>query len=56
MVGPLTSIAVGIGAIGLWFVTPDGLLRMAVEALVGANLLVGVINLVPACRWTVAAC
>jgi Zn-dependent protease/CBS domain-containing protein len=47
VVGPLTSIAVGIGAIGLWFVTPDGLLRMAVEGLAGANLLVGVINLVP---------
>ncbi len=47
VVGPLTSIAVGIGAIGLWFVTPDGLLQMAVEGLVWANLLVGVINLVP---------
>ena len=47
VVGPLTSIAVGIGAIGLLVVTPDGLLRMAVEGLVGANLLVGVINLVP---------
>jgi Zn-dependent protease len=29
VVGPLTSIAVGAGAVGLWFVTPDGLLRMA---------------------------
>jgi Zn-dependent protease/CBS domain-containing protein len=47
IVGPLTSIAVGIGAIGLWFVTPEGLLQMAVEGLAGANLLVGVINLVP---------
>lgn len=47
VVGPLTSIAVGIGAVGLWFVTPDGLLRMAVEALAGANILVGVLNLVP---------
>ncbi|MGH3335970.1 MAG: M50 family metallopeptidase [Nocardioides sp.] len=47
VVGPLTSIAVGAGAVGLWFVTPDGLLRMAVEGLAGANLLIGVLNLVP---------
>jgi len=47
VVGPLTSIAVGLAALGLWFVTPDGLLLMAVEGLAGANLLVGVLNLVP---------
>lgn len=47
VVGPLTSIAVGVAAVGLWFVTPDGLLRMAVEGLAGANLLVGILNLVP---------
>jgi Zn-dependent protease len=47
IVGPLTSIAVGVGALGLWFVTPDGLLLMAVEGLAGANLIVGVLNLVP---------
>jgi Zn-dependent protease len=47
VVGPLTSIAVGLGALGLWFVTPDGLLLMAVEGLAGANLIVGVFNLVP---------
>jgi Zn-dependent protease len=47
VVGPLTSLAVGAGAIGLWFVTPDGLLLMAVEGLAAANLLVGVLNLVP---------
>ena len=46
-VGPVTSIAVGLGFLGLWFVTPDGLLLMGVEALAGANLLVGVLNLVP---------
>jgi len=46
-VGPITSIAVGGAALGLWFVTPDGLLLVAVEGLAGANLLVGVINLVP---------
>ena len=47
VVGPLTSLAVGAVAVGLWFVTPEGLLQMAVEALAGANLLVGVLNLVP---------
>jgi Zn-dependent protease len=47
VVGPVTSVAVGAGAVGLWFVTPDGLLKVAVEGLAGANLLVGVLNLVP---------
>jgi len=47
VVGPLTSLAVGGAAVGLWFVTPDGLLLMAVEGLAGANLLVGALNLVP---------
>ena len=47
VVGPITSVLVGVGAVALWFVTPDGLLRMAVEGLAGANLLVGVLNRVP---------
>lgn len=47
VVGPITSIAVGAGAYALTFVTPDGLLLLAVRALAGANLLVGVLNLVP---------
>lgn len=47
VVGPLTSIAFGVAAIGLWFVTPDGLVRVAVEGLAGANLVIGVLNLVP---------
>jgi Zn-dependent protease/CBS domain-containing protein len=47
VVGPLTSIAVGLVALGLSFVTPDGLLRLAVGGLAGANLVVGVLNLVP---------
>ena len=47
VVGPLTSIAVGVVALGLRPVTPTGLLLMAVEGLAGANLLVGVLNLVP---------
>ena len=47
VVGPLTSITVGAAALGLWFITPDGLLLMAVEGLAGANLIVGAMNLVP---------
>jgi Zn-dependent protease len=47
IVGPLTSIAVGIAAVGLWFVLPDGLIRVVVEGLAGANLIIGVLNLVP---------
>ena len=47
VVGPLTSLAVGGIAVALWFVTPDGLLQLAVEGLAGANLIVGALNLVP---------
>ncbi len=47
VVGPLTSIAVGAVALLLLPVTPDGLTRLAMEGLAGANLLVGVLNLVP---------
>lgn len=47
VVGPLTSIGVGLVFLLLHPVTPDGLLRLAVDALAGANLIVGVLNLVP---------
>lgn len=47
VVGPLTSIAVGVAALAVHPFTPDGLLLMAVEGLAGANLLVGILNLVP---------
>lgn len=47
VVGPLTSLLVGAAALAAYFVTPDGLLLVAVEGLAGANLLVGVLNLVP---------
>lgn len=47
VVGPLASLAVAAGALGLWFITPDGLLKLAVEGLFGANLVVGVLNLLP---------
>src|SRR5690606_32721998 len=39
VVGPLTSLAVGGAALGLWFVTPEGVLQVGVEGLAGANLL-----------------
>lgn len=47
VVGPLTSIAVGLVFLALSQVTPDGLLLFAVEGLVWANLIVGILNLVP---------
>jgi Zn-dependent protease len=47
VVGPVTSIAVGAVALAVWPFTPDGLLLMAVGGLAGANLLVGILNLVP---------
>lgn len=47
VVGPLTSIAVGLVALLVRPVTPEGLLLMAVTGLAGANLVVGCLNLVP---------
>jgi Zn-dependent protease len=47
VVGPLTSLALAGGAFALFQVTPDGLLSFVVGALAGANLVVGVLNLVP---------
>ena len=47
VVGPLASIGVGAAAFGLKFVTPDGLLGMTVQGLMGANLVIGILNLVP---------
>jgi Zn-dependent protease len=47
VVGPLSSLAVGLVSLGLWFVVPDGLLLMAVQGLALGNLLVGVLNLFP---------
>lgn len=47
VVGPLTSIAVGLPAAVLWLVAPEGLLQLALGLLATANLLVGVLNLVP---------
>ena len=47
VVGPLTSIGVGLAALALLRTDPTGLSRLAVEGLAGANLVVGVLNLVP---------
>ena len=47
VVGPLTSLAVGAVGLALLLLEPDGLLLLAVRGLAGANLLVGVLNLVP---------
>ncbi len=47
VVGPITSLGVGAAALGLWFVIPDGLLLLVVEGLAGANLMIGILNLVP---------
>ena len=48
VVGPLTSLAVGVAALALLLTAdPDGLLGLAVRGLAGANLIVGVLNLVP---------
>ncbi len=47
VVGPLTSIGIGAVCLGLYFVTPHGLIRMTVFGLILANLFVGALNLVP---------
>jgi Zn-dependent protease len=47
VVGPVTSLAIGGAALALYPITPDGLLSFVVIGLAGANLFVGVLNLVP---------
>ncbi len=47
VVGPLTSIAVGLVFLALRPVAPAGLLGLAVDAMAWANLVVGGLNLVP---------
>jgi Zn-dependent protease len=47
VVGPITSIGVGLVSLALLQVTPDGLLTLAVGALAFANLVVGALNLIP---------
>ena len=47
VVGPLTSLGVGLVSLLLWWATPGGLLNLALGILVVSNLFVGVLNLVP---------
>lgn len=47
VVGPITSIGIGVAALGLWVVTPEGILLLTVQGLAGANLIIGILNLVP---------
>ncbi|MBM9459054.1 site-2 protease family protein [Nocardioides sp. zg-536] len=47
VVGPLTSLAVGAVALVACLAMPPGLTRLLLEGLAGANLLIGVLNLVP---------
>jgi Zn-dependent protease/CBS domain-containing protein len=47
VVGPLTSIAVGLVAVLLAGAVPDGLTDLTFKGLASANLLVGILNLVP---------
>ena len=47
VVGPLTSIAVGLVFLGIRQVAPGGLLGLAVDELALANLFVGALNMLP---------
>lgn len=47
VVGPLTSLVVAVAAALAWWAGPDGLILLAVEGLVWANGVVGVLNMVP---------
>jgi Zn-dependent protease len=47
VVGPLTSLGVGLVFLGLHQVVPEGILGLSVWSLTYANLAVGVLNLVP---------
>jgi Zn-dependent protease/CBS domain-containing protein len=47
VVGPLTSIVVGLVFIPLWLVSPDGLIQFALWGLAFSNIVVGAYNLIP---------
>ncbi len=46
-IGPITSLAIGLVALLALQATPDGLLALVVGGLAWANIVVGVLNLVP---------
>jgi Zn-dependent protease len=47
VVGPLSSLAVALGAFLAYLVAPDGLIGLAFSGLAWTNLFVGIVNLVP---------
>ena len=47
VVGPVTSLAVGLISLVTASLAPPGLLLLALQGLAGANLIVGMLNLVP---------
>lgn len=47
VVGPIASLAVGVVGLGAVSLTEGGLIRMIVGGVAGANLVIGVLNLVP---------
>ncbi|WP_036224797.1 site-2 protease family protein [Marmoricola sp. URHB0036] len=47
VVGPLTSIVVGLAFIPLWLVSPDGLIKFTLGGLAFSNIVVGAYNLIP---------
>jgi Zn-dependent protease len=47
VVGPVSSLAVSLAAFGLTYLTPGGLIGLAVSGVAWTNLLVGALNLVP---------
>lgn len=47
VVGPLTSLLVGLCVVPFWLIAPDGLLALALVGLIWANVVVGALNLIP---------
>lgn len=47
VVGPLTSIAIGLAALGGWWLVEPGVWRVVLAGLAGTNLLLGALNLLP---------
>lgn len=47
VVGPITSIAIGLAALAASLVVPEGVISLIVEGMAFSNLVIGVLNLVP---------